>query len=119
MSDGLRSYCKSCISESRREYYIKNSEKVIIKVRRYNKTEKGKESKARYQINNPIKDRCHKIIAMAIRGGRIKRKSCEVCGNTESVAHHSDYSKPYEVLWFCKDHHRKWHSENGAGINGV
>jgi hypothetical protein len=37
--------------------------------------------------------------------GKIKRMSCEVCGNPNADAHHEDYKKVFEVKWLCKPHH--------------
>ncbi len=35
---------------------------------------------------------------------------CSVCGTTENVEkHHPDYSKPFEVVFLCRPHHRELH----------
>ncbi len=48
---------------------------------------------------------------MAIRHKILQIGSCKIgidCkGRIE--AHHDDYSKPLEIIWFCKKHHEKHH----------
>lgn len=42
-----------------------------------------------------------------VRRGLLKRQPCEVCGTTDQVEkHHGDYSKPLQVRWLCRRHHR-------------
>lgn len=45
----------------------------------------------------------------AIRKGRLPRQPCEVCGSGQVDAHHDDYSKPFEVRWLCRTHHKELH----------
>lgn len=53
------------------------------------------------------------LVWAAIRDGVLKRprfcllKSSRCSGRIE--AHHSDYNKPLEVLWLCREHHLAWH----------
>ena len=51
------------------------------------------------------------ILNHAIRDGKLNRMPCEKCGK-KSEAHHSDYSKPLKIKWFCFKHHRQFHYEN-------
>jgi hypothetical protein len=50
-----------------------------------------------------------KIAAKAIRKGTLIRQPCEVCGAAKTEAHHDDYSRPLDVRWLCKSHHRQHH----------
>jgi len=45
--------------------------------------------------------------------GKIIQKPCLVCGKLPSEAHHSDYSKPLQVIWLCKGHHGELRRKNG------
>jgi hypothetical protein len=45
------------------------------------------------------------IFKDAIKAGKLKKQPCEKCGNTRVEGHHSDYSKPLDVQWLCRDHH--------------
>lgn len=45
----------------------------------------------------------------ALVAGKIIKKPCEVCGDTESQMHHDDYNKPFDVRFLCRKHHRAEH----------
>ncbi len=47
----------------------------------------------------------------AVRDGRVKKEVCSVCGNEKSEGHHTDYNKPFVVVWLCKKHHKEAHRE--------
>jgi len=53
--------------------------------------------------------RAHTIVLRAVRRGLISRKPCEECGDPKSEGHHEDYSKPLDVVWLCRTHHRRRH----------
>lgn len=65
----------------------------------------------RWQIDNPVKNRAHRIVGCCLKTGLIKKaNNCEDCGaNVFLTAHHSDYKKPYDVEWLCKPCHKKRH----------
>lgn len=48
-------------------------------------------------------------VAKAIKRGELTRQPCEVCGDPKVDAHHDDYSKPLDVRWLCRKHHRLHH----------
>jgi hypothetical protein len=56
---------------------------------------------------NPEKARAHRLLAYAIRKGRIVRPSaCGACLKPcRPDAHHEDYSQPLVVLWRCRKCH--------------
>lgn len=54
-----------------------------------------------------FKQKSRSIFATAKRRGDIVPKPCEVCGNANSEGHHTDYSKPLDVVWLCRQHHAK------------
>lgn len=57
----------------------------------------------------PEKDKARRKVHYAVSYGHLKRMPCEVCGDEQSHAHHEDYSKPLEVRWLCRKHHREEH----------
>lgn len=69
--------------------------------------------------------RVHRFVERAIKRGIIVKKThCEVCGSTGEFkdgrskiqAHHTDYSKPLQVMWLCQQCHHKWHKTNKAKL---
>lgn len=48
----------------------------------------------------------------AVAAGKIIRKPCSVCGAVPAEGHHPDYSKPYEVEFLCRQHHREVHAKD-------
>jgi len=71
------------------------------------------ERKKRYFEKHPIKAEARKIYKYALRMGKLERGPCAVCGTTENIdGHHTDYTKPLDVVWLCKEHHRQAHLEH-------
>lgn len=66
----------------------------------------------------PERRRATGLVTTAIWQGRLTRQPCEVCGATKRVdAHHDDYTKPLEVRWLCKSHHKQHHLKFGPALN--
>jgi hypothetical protein len=53
-----------------------------------------------------VKRDCEKTTKKAISDGTLVQQPCEKCGKRKSEAHHDDYSKPLDVHWLCRFHHR-------------
>jgi hypothetical protein len=136
----VRGYCPECklayrlewaaahpgyFAEKRREWDAKNPEKAAEQKKRrserYHATKVLKEKrvpltmaerKKRYLEKHPIKAEARKIYKYALRMGKLERGPCAVCGTTENIdGHHTDYTKPLDVVWLCKEHHRQAHLE--------
>jgi hypothetical protein len=56
-----------------------------------------------------LKDAARKLAYKKIMEGSLVRQPCEVCEEIKVDAHHDDYSKPFDVRWLCKKHHREHH----------
>ena len=85
----------------------------IAKSKAWLKSERGKKllrMKARedYQ-KNKAKYAAQRTVHRLISKGVIVKKPCKQCGDTNSGAHHPDYSKPVEVVWLCQKHHSEQH----------
>ncbi len=52
-----------------------------------------------------MKEKTHCLVQCARKKGVLKKEPCSVCGNPNSEAHHSNYSRPLEVTWLCRKHH--------------
>lgn len=89
---GHISRCLGCERERSRKYYEENKERFARRDAKL--TEKRK---ARNKIKN------------LIARGVVTRKPCEVCGESETHAHHDDYSKPLDVRFLCPRHHAEIH----------
>jgi transcription elongation factor Elf1 len=80
--------------------------------KQYSKTEAGK--KVQYEADQSRKEKfAHKRSARsktfhAIKNGTIQVLPCLICGD-KAEAHHHDYSRPLDVMWLCKAHHRETH----------
>jgi hypothetical protein len=57
-----------------------------------------------YRLQNKEKVLARKRVYIELRSGRMKKKPC-FCGSLIVEGHHNYYSKPLEVIWFCKKHH--------------
>jgi hypothetical protein len=49
--------------------------------------------------------RAYAMVKAAKKKGTLIPESCSACG-AKAEAHHNDYSKPLEVVWLCRKHHR-------------
>lgn len=49
------------------------------------------------------------LLNRAVVAGRVQKEPCAVCGSATVDGHHTDYSKPLEVLWLCRKHHGEAH----------
>lgn len=117
MKDGHLNKCKECAKRDVRSNYQKNREYYLA----YEKTEKraesrrkrSKEALRKFRVNNPLKDKAHRVLNYHIRAGNIERPNmCSKCGK-ECVpdGHHENYSKPLEVVWLCRQCHIEHHRE--------
>lgn len=70
--------------------------------------EPGRYSK-RFKKKFPEKYRAHRLLQYHVKQGNIIKQPCSVCGDPKSFGHHTDYSKPLEVIWLCRKHHRAEH----------
>lgn len=64
------------------------------------------------------KDKARSLVSKAVKDGElVKPLLCSDCGDKNTLqGHHSDYQKPLEVAWLCRDCHTKRHFENGKRI---
>ena len=93
-------------------YRKKNREKIRSYNRKYNRfyrIKNGYKNEKNWNEKNKFKVTCEKLLRYAVKFGKIKKLPCEFCGDKNSIAHHSDYSKPLKVIWLCRLHHRKIH----------
>ncbi len=105
-TNGCQNYCKVCT--------LKRS-----KLPKKTKAQKQEGIYKEYIKDCSIKEKARTLSAKAIKDGVLVRGDCELCGSNDHVeGHHDDYSQPVTVRWLCRSHHRQWHRENGAALNG-
>ncbi len=102
---GLGSHCKSC------DYNRTNTEEMGTWRRNWNKTHRDSLNKAlkEYLARNPEKKKAWSKWSKALKNGKIVKKPCVVCGSKSAQGHHKDYSKPLEIVWLCRKHHKDIH----------
>lgn len=66
------------------------------------------------QILRPDKHQARSEVFKALQIGSLIKKICEYpnCIESETEAHHFDYSKPLEVNWLCIKHHNDFHRKS-------
>lgn len=110
MGDGRLNKCKDCCRKHARENRQDNLEaKRAYDRERFRRPER-KAKVSKYQramrARHPKKYAARTAVGNAIRDGRLTKKPCQVCGTAHDVqAHHTDYSKPLDVQWLCRQHH--------------
>lgn len=127
MADGHLNKCKACSRSDTAKRKTENKknpdwiEKEILRSRlksrreraegkyRGNRTDETDRSR-RFREKNPLKYKAHNLVNNAIRSGKITPLPCVICGE-KAQAHHEDYSKPLDVIWYCPQHHSERHVE--------
>lgn len=92
---GLHGKCKECSNKKRRP-----KEGMRRREKSYNK-------------KYPEKVRARNILRLHIKSGKIKKPNqCQKCmGIFDRIdGHHSDYSRPLDVMWLCQWCHVKEHN---------
>jgi len=117
MGDGHLNICKECVRK-RVSDYAKTPARIAYDKRR-NQTPKRKawtrEFCRKQRLKWKKKRKASSKFWAKFKTGAIKKLPCEKCGTEKWVeAHHSDYNKPYEVIWLCSLHHKEWHRNNKA-----
>ena len=73
-----------------------------------NNAEKASIIFRRYREKNQKRIKAQKIANKAFP----IRQKCSVTGcNKLGERHHLDYDKPLEIIWLCRNHHRKFHKK--------
>ena len=107
--DGYSRFCKVCTRIFYRERRIRNPETFKRKAKTYYENHKAEkiESVRVYEKKYPERRTARNIVRSALIKGILISEKC-LCG-AKAEAHHPDYSKPLEVVWLCKRHHREAH----------
>lgn len=119
MADGHLNKCKECVKDAVKER--RRNPEYREKILAYDRARGNRQPKGylkEYRKKYPFKYRAHSLVNNAIRGRRLFKEPCCICGREDTVeAHHDDYSKPLNVRWLCAAHHKQWHAEHGEGLS--
>jgi hypothetical protein len=114
MGDGHLNKCKSCTKKDVAKHYASNLDKASAYEKERGVSPKRKAKALEYQRRArwryPDKDRARRLVNHHLRAGTLQKKPCEVCGAVIVEAHHRDYTKPLDVVWLCRVHHRMEHA---------
>jgi hypothetical protein len=116
MADGTLGKGKDC---TKRDVTARRDAK-LLEIRAYDrersKTPERKAKAIEYQRRRRAKPGSREKnlargrLRYAVRTGKIAPQPCRECGSTVGVqAHHTDYTKPLEVVWLCVQHHWDQH----------
>ena len=131
MGDGLLGKCKECTRKDSSENLARRMQEPEFRVKeaercRKKSYEREKKLKAMGIKHDPVKRReylkksyekyplkhiARTKVATALANGTINRFPCVKCGAINSEAHHEDYTKPLDVIWYCPKHHGERHVE--------
>ena len=75
----------------------------LTRVKEYNRTYRQTRVPA-------FKSAARKKVATELMAGRLVRGLCRACGSKKSEAHHTDYSKPLDIVWLCRRCHALMHA---------
>lgn len=117
MADGHLNKCKACTKADVSKHRADN----IDKVREYDRqraklphrVKAAAEQTRKWRDEDARRLKAHNAVARALRNGTLNHKPCEWpgCTREDSYAHHEDYDKPLEVIFYCQPHHKKRHAE--------
>ena len=117
MADGHLGKCKDCTKRDVTENRNRNLKRIREYDRMRARTKKHADRNRKWAIDNPEKVRAQQYLHNWTARGKIKKPDiCELCGEKplRIVGHHTDYSKPLDVMWLCDRCHRNWHVKNGS-----
>ena len=59
---------------------------------------------------NQMKLAAHTMVAAALKLGLLVAEPCRKCRRKRAEAHHEDYTRPLDVVWLCRRHHKGLHA---------
>jgi hypothetical protein len=113
-SHGRIPECKNCHNKKHSEYAKLNRRKEWSRLKLWrDKNKKHVNAQAlQYQqtTHGKILKSVHDKVYNAVKTGKLKRQSCEICGE-KAHAHHDNYNFPLKVNWLCRTHHAERHQK--------
>lgn len=72
-----------------------------------------RESKLQNQCLNKLKVLAHRKVTRAIARRELVPEPCINCDSYPGQAHHWDYTKPLDIIWYCNRCHSQLHTNLG------
>lgn len=106
--DGLGT-CDECHRARATRYRDENREMLRAYHRQPEQAQKARANVKIYRQRHPDRHRVQWTFEHALKAGKVVPQPCWVCGE-KAEAHHPDYSRPLDVVWLCRPHHRQTHA---------
>jgi len=106
--------CKECLRAKSREWNVANKHLHRKRTADYARENRGKVNARVYKhrASNPLKYKARQALYRAVRSGKLMRGPCAHCGSAvDTHGHHTDYTRPLDVIWLCPDCHRIVHGQ--------
>jgi len=121
----ISTYCRACHNVRCVRWQHNNPDKHKASEAAYRERNRAR-IRSKYQENQALHRRRHpdhyyarNQVTIALKTGRLVKGPCVVCGTTKQIqAHHPDYTKPLDVMWLCRLHHKEEHTKT-APSNAV
>ena len=98
--------CRSCHRRKHNPVYIHDRDRTL-EVKR---TAERLRSQRRWRDPEERRKKlARRRLQKAVAKGKILKDCCARCGAVDTVAHHTDYSRPFEVIWLCHFCHNAQH----------
>ena len=104
---GWQSWCRNCHRDN--DAKRAKTPKRLRWSQKYERGLKRRVADKRRRQRTSVKVNARNHLYRALRAGHVYRRPCEMCGSTNSVAHHDDYEKPLDVRWLCRRCHEREH----------
>ena len=110
-----RTECMDCRRKQSREDRAQNIAAVRAHDRQRNQLPQRRALNAaaarKWSTANSRLQLVNRRLQRAVRSQKLTPLPCLVCGDN-AEAHHPDYSRPFDVVWLCRSHHRQLHAEH-------
>ncbi len=57
-----------------------------------------------------VREKTRRKTSELVKRGKLKKKPCLVCRNLSVLAHHENYTNPWEIIWLCESCHKDYHN---------
>ena len=57
-----------------------------------------------------LRENARSYARIYVKRGKLTKLPCQMCGNYPSEIHHSNYTRPLEIIWLCPNCHRSLHT---------